>query len=170
MHHVGQENLPFVGSSHELVGAEQGDTSVSVFLFHGKPGSGPGPHRHPYLLFPRSPLATRHFLYAVDRQRQDLRGPRGRYLCASPASRRGGACPALLGFHCRILQGRSTAAAFGVRRLDAAFPQRKTAELVLRRLQPNFDFRLSLPYPKMSFTLSKIEELRSAGLLSTLIV
>ena len=48
MHHVRQENLPFVGSSHEFVGAQQGDTGVSVFLFHGKPGSGPGPHRHPY--------------------------------------------------------------------------------------------------------------------------
>src|SRR5216684_4555101 len=48
MHHVPQENLPFVGSSHEFVGSEQGDTGVSVFLFHGKPGSGPGPHRHPY--------------------------------------------------------------------------------------------------------------------------
>src|SRR5678810_1075548 len=48
MYHVRQENLPFVGSSHEFVGAEQGDTNVSVFLFHGKPGSGPGPHRHPY--------------------------------------------------------------------------------------------------------------------------
>ena len=48
MHHVRQENLPFVGSSHEFIGAQQGDTSVSVFLFHGKPGSGPGPHRHPY--------------------------------------------------------------------------------------------------------------------------
>ena len=48
MHHVRQEDLPFVGSSHEFVGAEQGNTSVSVFLFHGKPGSGPGPHRHPY--------------------------------------------------------------------------------------------------------------------------
>ena len=47
MHHVRQETLPFVGSSHEFVGAEQGDTSVSVFLFHGKPGSGPGPHRDP---------------------------------------------------------------------------------------------------------------------------
>jgi hypothetical protein len=34
----------------------------------------------------------------------------------------------------------------------------------------NFDFRISLLYPKMSLTLSKIEELRSAGLLSTLIV
>src|SRR5260370_11715346 len=48
MHHVRQENLPFVGSSYEFVGAEQGDTGVSVFLFYGKPGSGPGPHRHPY--------------------------------------------------------------------------------------------------------------------------
>ena len=48
MHHVRQENLPFVGSSHEFVGVEQGNTNVSVFLFHGKPGSGPGPHRHPY--------------------------------------------------------------------------------------------------------------------------
>ena len=48
MHHVRQENLPFVGSSHEFVGVDQGGTGVSVFLFHGKPGSGPGPHRHPY--------------------------------------------------------------------------------------------------------------------------
>jgi quercetin dioxygenase-like cupin family protein len=48
MYQVRQENLPFVGSSHEFVGAERGDTNVSVFLFHGKPGSGPGPHRHPY--------------------------------------------------------------------------------------------------------------------------
>jgi quercetin dioxygenase-like cupin family protein len=48
MHHVRQENLPFVGSSYQFVGAEQGDTAVSVFLFYGKPGSGPGPHRHPY--------------------------------------------------------------------------------------------------------------------------
>jgi quercetin dioxygenase-like cupin family protein len=48
MHHVRQESLPFVGSSHEFVGADQGNTGVSVFLFHGRPGSGPGPHRHPY--------------------------------------------------------------------------------------------------------------------------
>jgi quercetin dioxygenase-like cupin family protein len=48
MHHVCQENLPFVCSSYEFVGAEQGNTGVSVFLFYGKPGSGPGPHRHPY--------------------------------------------------------------------------------------------------------------------------
>ena len=54
MHHVRQENLPFVGSSFEFRGVEQGDTGVSVFLFYGKPGpegkpgAGPGPHRHPY--------------------------------------------------------------------------------------------------------------------------
>lgn len=48
MHHVRQEKLPFVGSSHEFIGAEQGETVVSVFLFRGKPGAGPGPHRHPY--------------------------------------------------------------------------------------------------------------------------
>ena len=48
MHHVRQENLPFVGSSHGFIGVEQGDTGISVFLFNGKPGSGPGPHRHPY--------------------------------------------------------------------------------------------------------------------------
>jgi hypothetical protein len=41
MHHVRQEQLPFVGSSHEFIGAEQGNSNVSVFLFHGKPGSGP---------------------------------------------------------------------------------------------------------------------------------
>jgi quercetin dioxygenase-like cupin family protein len=48
MHRVRQEDLPFRGSSHHFVGADQGDTGVSVFLFHGPPGSGPGPHRHPY--------------------------------------------------------------------------------------------------------------------------
>lgn len=48
MHRVQQQALPFVGSSHQFVGADNGDTNVSVFLFNGKPGSGPGPHRHPY--------------------------------------------------------------------------------------------------------------------------
>ena len=45
---VRQQDLPFVGSSHQFVGADQGDVNVSVFLFHGLPGRGPGPHRHPY--------------------------------------------------------------------------------------------------------------------------
>lgn len=48
MHNVRVEDLPFKGSSYNFVGADQGDVAVSVFLFNGKPGSGPGPHRHPY--------------------------------------------------------------------------------------------------------------------------
>jgi quercetin dioxygenase-like cupin family protein len=48
MHRVRQEDLPHRGSSHWFVGADQGDTGISSFLFNGKPGSGPGPHRHPY--------------------------------------------------------------------------------------------------------------------------
>jgi Uncharacterized conserved protein, contains double-stranded beta-helix domain len=48
MHRIRQEDLPFRGSSHNFVGADQGDVGVSVFLFNGAPGRGPGPHRHPY--------------------------------------------------------------------------------------------------------------------------
>jgi quercetin dioxygenase-like cupin family protein len=48
MHRTRQEDLPFVGSSHHFVGADQGDVNVSVFLYHGLPGKGPRPHRHPY--------------------------------------------------------------------------------------------------------------------------
>jgi quercetin dioxygenase-like cupin family protein len=45
---VRQEDLPFRGSSHHFVGAKNGEVNVSAFLFNGLPGSGPGPHRHPY--------------------------------------------------------------------------------------------------------------------------
>jgi quercetin dioxygenase-like cupin family protein len=45
---IRQETLPLRGSSHQFVGADNGDVDVSVFLFHGLPGRGPGPHRHPY--------------------------------------------------------------------------------------------------------------------------
>jgi len=48
MHHVRQQDLPFVASSHQFVGASQGDVNVSVFLLSALPGNGPGPHRHPY--------------------------------------------------------------------------------------------------------------------------
>ena len=48
MHRVRQEDLPLRGSSHNFVGADQGNTGISVFLFNGAPGNGPGPHRHPY--------------------------------------------------------------------------------------------------------------------------
>jgi mannose-6-phosphate isomerase-like protein (cupin superfamily) len=48
VHHVRQQDLPFVGSSHQFIGADQGDVNVSVFLLSAQPGAGPGPHRHPY--------------------------------------------------------------------------------------------------------------------------
>lgn len=48
MHRTRQHALPFVGSSHQFVGADQGDVNVSVFLLNALPGKGPGPHRHPY--------------------------------------------------------------------------------------------------------------------------
>ena len=48
MYRIRQQDLPFRGSSYNFVGAEHGDVNVSVFLFRGQPGAGPGPHRHPY--------------------------------------------------------------------------------------------------------------------------
>ena len=48
MHRVRREDLPFVGSSHQFVGADQGGVGISAFLLHALPGRGPGPHRHPY--------------------------------------------------------------------------------------------------------------------------
>ena len=48
MYRVHQRELPFQGSSHQFVGADQGDVGVSVFLLSAQPGRGPGPHRHPY--------------------------------------------------------------------------------------------------------------------------
>ena len=48
MHRVRQTDLPFAGSSHQFVGADQGDTGISALLLSALPGRGPGPHRHPY--------------------------------------------------------------------------------------------------------------------------
>ncbi len=48
MHRIRQEELPFAGSSHHFVGADQGNVDISVFLLSAAPGKGPGPHRHPY--------------------------------------------------------------------------------------------------------------------------
>lgn len=45
---IRQEDLPLRGSSYNFVGADHADVNVSVFLFRGQPGAGPGPHRHPY--------------------------------------------------------------------------------------------------------------------------
>ncbi len=43
MHRVRQQDLPFKGSSHQFVGADQGEVNVSVFLLRAVPGQGPGP-------------------------------------------------------------------------------------------------------------------------------
>jgi len=48
VYRIRQDALPLRGSSHNFVGADHGDVNVSVFLFNGQPGAGPGPHRHPY--------------------------------------------------------------------------------------------------------------------------
>ena len=48
MYRIREQDLPFRGSSFDFVGADHADVGVSVFLFRGKPGAGPGPHRHPY--------------------------------------------------------------------------------------------------------------------------
>lgn len=48
MYRVRQESLPFVGLSHNFVGADHGDVQVSAYLLRAQPGQGPGPHRHPY--------------------------------------------------------------------------------------------------------------------------
>ena len=48
MYRVREEDLPYRGSSRHFVGAKQGEVGISVFLFDGEAGSGPGPHRHPY--------------------------------------------------------------------------------------------------------------------------
>lgn len=48
MYRVRQEDLPFVGSSYQFVGADRGDVTISAFLLSALPGRGPGPHRHPY--------------------------------------------------------------------------------------------------------------------------
>ena len=45
---IREEELPHKGSSRHFVGADRGDVGISVFIFDGAPGSGPGPHRHPY--------------------------------------------------------------------------------------------------------------------------
>ena len=48
MHRVRQKDLPFQGSSHQFVGADNGGVGISAFLLCALPGNGPGPHRHPY--------------------------------------------------------------------------------------------------------------------------
>ncbi len=48
MHLIRKENLPFIGSSYNFVGAEQGDVGVSMFLVEATPGQGAPLHFHDY--------------------------------------------------------------------------------------------------------------------------
>jgi quercetin dioxygenase-like cupin family protein len=48
MYRVRQEDLPFQGSSHQFVGADNGGVGISAVLLSAQRGKGPGPHRHPY--------------------------------------------------------------------------------------------------------------------------
>lgn len=48
MYRTRQQDLPFQGSSHHFIGADNGDVNVSAFLASVLSGRGPGPHRHPY--------------------------------------------------------------------------------------------------------------------------
>jgi len=45
---IHQSQLPFVGMSHEFIGAEHGGTGASFFLVIGEPGRGPRLHKHNY--------------------------------------------------------------------------------------------------------------------------
>lgn len=48
MHVVRKEQLPLIGSSYNFVGADQGDTTISMFLVEAKPGKGAPLHQHEY--------------------------------------------------------------------------------------------------------------------------
>jgi quercetin dioxygenase-like cupin family protein len=48
MYRIRQQDLPFKGSSHQFVGADNGGVDISAYLLSAQPGRGPGPHRHPY--------------------------------------------------------------------------------------------------------------------------
>jgi mannose-6-phosphate isomerase-like protein (cupin superfamily) len=45
---INRDDLPYVGSSHELEGYLHDGVSASLIFFEGPPGSGPRLHRHPY--------------------------------------------------------------------------------------------------------------------------
>ena len=48
MHVVAQSDLPFVGMSHQFIGADHGQVGISVYLVSSPPGRGTKLHRHPY--------------------------------------------------------------------------------------------------------------------------
>ena len=47
MHLIPQAQLPFVGMSHQFIGADH-DVEISTYLVNAPPGRGPRLHRHPY--------------------------------------------------------------------------------------------------------------------------
>lgn len=48
MHHINAADLPHEGVSRRFVGADNGDTGVSLYLVEAENGAGPGLHTHPY--------------------------------------------------------------------------------------------------------------------------
>jgi len=46
MHLVRKEDLPFIGSSYNFVGADNADVAVSIFIVEAKPGRGAPLHTH----------------------------------------------------------------------------------------------------------------------------
>jgi mannose-6-phosphate isomerase-like protein (cupin superfamily) len=48
MSFINLEQLPFVGMSHEFVGATEG-APFSAYIVTAKPGQGPPLHKHPYV-------------------------------------------------------------------------------------------------------------------------
>jgi mannose-6-phosphate isomerase-like protein (cupin superfamily) len=48
MHLVRKEDLPFIGSSYNFVGADNADVAVSMFMIEAKPGRGAPLHTHQY--------------------------------------------------------------------------------------------------------------------------
>lgn len=48
MHIVRKEDLPFLGSSYNFVGADNADVAVSIFMVEAKPGRGAPLHTHHY--------------------------------------------------------------------------------------------------------------------------
>ena len=48
MHAVRKEDLPFIGSSFNFVGADQGDVAISIFIIEAQPGRGAPLHFHEY--------------------------------------------------------------------------------------------------------------------------
>jgi quercetin dioxygenase-like cupin family protein len=46
--HFGADELGGQGDARVFTGADHGDLPISLFMIDGRPGSGPGLHRHPY--------------------------------------------------------------------------------------------------------------------------